>query len=257
MLRIVADLGNSRVKWARLDEHARLLPSVPLPTDDPLAWEAVWDEWHRDGQEPSSWAIASVNPPVAQRLRRFLEHRKIQQVSWYETAADVPIAMDVEGPDTGGADRALAVLAARRIMPAGRPGLVVSCGTAITIERTTAEGVWQGGVIAPGLFLCARALHLLTAQLPLIHPDASAPYWGRGTLPSLEAGVFWGTVGALRELLARQTFEPPANPWIVWTGGDAGRLAVTVCGPDARIVPDLVLSGLALAAFRSTDAPDP
>ena len=114
------------------------------------------------------------------------------------------LAMDVEGADTGGADRALAVLAALAHMPPGQPGLVVSCGTAITIERVTAEGVWQGGVIAPGLFLCARALHLLTAQLPLVHPDQSAPSWGRGTLPSLEAGVFWGTVGSIREL-ARPT----------------------------------------------------
>ncbi len=92
-------------------------------------------------------------------------------------------------------------------------------------------------------------MHLLTAQLPLVHPDQSAPSWGHGTLPSLEAGVFWGTVGAIRELLARQTFEHDAKPWIVWTGGDAEPLARSVCGELVRIIPDLVLSGLAQAAF--------
>jgi type III pantothenate kinase len=136
-------------------------------------------------------------------------------------------------------------------MPQGQPGLVVSCGTAITIERITSAGVWQGGVIAPGLFLGARALHLLTAQLPLIHPDQSAPFWGRGTLLSLEAGVFWGAVGAVRELLARQTFDDGAKPWVVWTGGDAERLAKPVSGDDARIIPDMVLQGLVRAAFQS------
>jgi len=134
-------------------------------------------------------------------------------------------------------------------MPPGQPGLIVSCGTAITIERVSAAGVWQGGVIAPGLFLSARALHLLTAQLPLIHPDQSAPFWGRGTLDSLEAGIFWGSVGAVRELLARQVFDQGEKPWIVWTGGDAERLARPVCGDDARIIPDLVLQGLVRAAF--------
>jgi type III pantothenate kinase len=173
-------------------------------------------------------------------------------VAWYETAAEVPIAMDVDDAETGGADRALAVLAARRQMPPGRPSLIVSCGTAITIERVSAEGVWLGGVIAPGLFLSARALHLLTAQLPLIHPDQSAPFWGRGTLDSLEAGIFWGTVGAVRELLARQTFERGEKPSILWTGGDAERLARPVSGDDARIIPDLVLRGLALAAFEAS-----
>ncbi|MGC8639415.1 MAG: type III pantothenate kinase [Isosphaeraceae bacterium] len=249
MLRIVADLGNTRLKWARLDEAGRLTPSSALPPNDPLAWEALWDDWHRAEQEPSRWALASVNPPVADRLASFLEGRGISQAVWYETAAEVPIRMDVEGADTGGADRALAVLAAREQMPRGQPGLVVSCGTAITIERISAAGVWQGGVIAPGLFLGARALHLLTAQLPLIHPDQSAPFWGRGTLDSLEAGVFWGAVGAVRELLARQTFEDGEQPWIVWTGGDAERLAPHVSGADARIIQDMVLRGLVLAAF--------
>lgn len=252
MLRIMADLGNSRMKWARLDEDGRLSPSSVLPPDDPLTWEALWDDWHSTPGEPSRWAIASVNPPVAQRLAAFLRGRGVQHASWYETAAEVPIPMDVEGAETGGADRALAVLAAREHMPAGQPGLIVSCGTAITIERVSAAGVWQGGVIAPGLFLSARALHLLTAQLPLIHPDQSAPFWGRGTLDSLEAGIFWGSVGAVRELLARQTFDHGAKPCVVWTGGDAARLARPVSGDDARIIPDLVLRGLALAAFAGS-----
>ena len=249
MLRIVADLGNSRMKWARVAEDGRLTPSAALPPDDPLTWEGLWDDWHPKPAESSRWAIASVNPPVAQRLAAFLRGHGVLHATWYETAADVPIPMDVEGADTGGADRALAVLAVRELMPLGQPGLIVSCGTAITIERVSAAGVWQGGVIAPGLFLGARALHLLTAQLPLIHPDQSAPFWGRGTLQSLEAGIFWGSVGAVRELIARQTFEGAEKPWVVWTGGDAERLARPVSGDGARIIPDLVLQGLIRAAF--------
>jgi type III pantothenate kinase len=249
MLRIVADLGNSRLKWARLDEKGHSTASSALEPDDPLAWEALWDQWHRDQHEPSRWAVASVNPPVAKRLAIFLSGRGVRHATWYQTAAEVPIAMNVEGADTGGADRALAVLAALQQMPPGQPGLVVSCGTAITIERISAEGVWQGGVIAPGLYLSARALHLLTAQLPLVRPDRSAPFWGRGTQDSLEAGVFWGIVGSVRELLSRQAFDSQKAPWVVWTGGDAEHLAPAVGGDDARIIPDLVLRGVAHAAF--------
>jgi type III pantothenate kinase len=252
MLRIVADLGNSRMKWAQLAEDGRPAPSSALPPDDALPWEALWDDWHPMPDQHSRWAIASVNPPVAQRLEAFLRAHGVEHATWFETAADVPIPMDVEGADTGGADRALAVLAAREQMPSGQPGLIVSCGTAITIERVSSGGVWQGGVIAPGLFLSARALHLLTAQLPLIHPDQSAPFWGRGTLDSLEAGIFWGAVGAVRELIGRQTFDHGEKPWVVWTGGDAERLARLVSGDDARIIPDLVLRGLALAVFAGT-----
>ncbi len=101
-------------------------------------------------------------------------------MTWIRSAAEVPVAKDVEGADSGGSDRALAVFAASRIMPPGRPGLVVMCGTAITVERLTAEGVWQGGAIAPGLGLTARALHLMTAQLPLIRADPGPASLGPG-----------------------------------------------------------------------------
>ncbi len=249
MLRIVADIGNSRLKWARLGPSGTLGPSTALPLDDEARWADVWDEWHKGETEGSSWAVSTVNPPLARRLEEFLSERSPRRVQWFLTAAEVPVPKDVEGADTGGSDRAFAVLAASRLLGTGKPALVVSCGTAITVERINAEGVWQGGAIAMGLGLCARALHKFTAQLPLVAPDATAPSWGRGTVPSLEAGVFWGTVGAVRELIDRQKNDLGADLQIVWTGGDADRLASSVEGPSARIVQDLVLQGVVQAAF--------
>lgn len=253
MLRIVADIGNSRLKWARLDEHGTPTETIALPLDDPNAWGKVYDDWHSSATGRSHWVVSTVNPPLARSLADFLATREPQPaaVRWFRTAAEVPVAKDVEGADTGGSDRALAVLGALRLLGAGRPILVVSCGTAITIERVTADGVWQGGVIAMGLGLCARALHNFTAQLPLVAPDASAPPWGRSTNPSLEAGVFWGTVGAVRVLLERQQPDMGGTPLVVWTGGDALKLAEAVEGPAARVVSDLVLHGLIHAAFPS------
>ena len=82
----------------------------------------------------------------------------MDRLTWFQAASEVPVAMDVEGADVGGADRALGVLAALELMPPGRAGLVVSCGTAITVERVTSQGVWQGGAIAPGLGVMADRL---------------------------------------------------------------------------------------------------
>jgi type III pantothenate kinase len=249
MLQIVADLGNTRLKWGRLDESGRLVEVLALPLDDPSAWASAWAEWDRLDPRNAWWAVSSVNPPVADRLEAFLQEQHVGRVSWIRSAAEVPVAKDVEGADTGGSDRALAVFAASRLMPAGRPGLVVMCGTAITVERLTAAGVWQGGAIAPGLWLTARALHLMTAQLPMIEVIKAPPAWGRGTEQSLEAGIFWGIVGAVRELLARQRDDLDGDPWVVWTGGDAALLAPPVSGPDVRIEANLILLGIAAVGF--------
>jgi type III pantothenate kinase len=245
----VADLGNSRLKWARVVESGRLVETIAMPVDKPEAWASAWEEWRRIDPGACQWAISTVNPPVATRLRAFLGANGVDSVTWYESAAQVPVKHELDRAETTGADRALAVAAAVELMPKGRPGLVVSCGTALTIERITDEGTWQGGIIAPGLGVAARALHLLTAQLPIIELRQPPPVWGRSTRPALEAGVFWGTVGAVRELLTRQVDDMSGLPSVFWTGGDAALLAGPVAGSDARIEPDLVLLGLARVAF--------
>ncbi len=252
MNHFVADVGNSRLKWARVIGPGQLTERVAIPLE-PSAWARAWTESAFLGHHPSSWGIASVNPPIATQFAEFLEARKINDATWFQAASDVPIAKDVEGAETGGADRALGVLAATRIMPPGRAGLVVSCGTAITVERVTSQGVWEGGAIAPGLGVMASALHIRTAQVPLLdtrqfRANDPPPLWGRGTVTSLTAGIFWGTVGLVRELVARQAAELGGDPWVVWAGGDAALMAGLVSGEDAMIQPDLVLVGLSYLA---------
>ncbi|MDR3639640.1 MAG: type III pantothenate kinase [Isosphaeraceae bacterium] len=244
MVTIVADLGNSRLKWGRLDRDGSLRDVIAVAVDDPARWAAVWEAWQL-GSLPSRWSVSSVNPPLAERLAAFLAERGVASVHWFRSAADVPVRHDLEAPETAGADRAFAVLGALAVRNAGGPGIVVSCGTAVTVERIAASGVWLGGAIAAGLGLTARALHMLTAQLPLVEPGATPAAWGRSTRPALEAGVYWGVVGAIRELVSRQAAGVEPSPWRVWTGGDAARLAPAVDGEDASVVPDLVLHGLA------------
>jgi type III pantothenate kinase len=249
VLRVVADLGNSRLKWGRIDDSGKLAERIAVPVDDPAAWSGAWSRWKELAAAGSSWAISSVNPPVADRLAAFLKSHDVKSIRWIRSAAEVPVAKDVEGADTGGSDRALAVYGAVERMTPGRPGLVVMCGTAITVERITALGVWQGGAIAMGLGLAARSLHHFTAQLPLIELSEVSPCWGRGTRDSLEAGVFWGTVGAVRELIFRQVADLGVSPWVVWTGGDAERLAAEISGYDTCVEPDLILLALAHVVF--------
>jgi type III pantothenate kinase len=242
VVQIVADLGNTRLKWARLDRDGNVEGS-----DFALAHDfSAWDRFETAG---SSWAIASVNPPVADRLGRYLEGRNVEKVRWYRSASDVPVRHRLATPESTGTDRALAVAAVIARKPEGRPAQVVLCGTAVTVERISTDGVWLGGAIAPGLGLSARALHTLTAQLPEVTPPTAPQPWGDATRPALEAGIYWGTVGAIREILARQAIGLGPDPWIVWTGGDAHALGPMVVGGQAEIVPDLVLHGLARVAF--------
>jgi type III pantothenate kinase len=238
----VIDIGNSRLKAGRV-VGGRLAETRSVGLG-----EAEWGAALRDLDRGGPVAVATVNPAVAARVGDWLGDR---DVAWFRAAADVPVATRLAYPARAGADRALAVLAAREWI-AG-PGLVVCCGTAVTVERIGADGVWEGGAIGPGPALIARAMNQGTAQLPMVEIGAAeAPAaWGNSTEPAVAAGVFWGAVGVVRELIDRQRRELGAEVDVVWTGGAARMLAPPI-EPGARIVPDLVLKGLARTAF-----PDP
>lgn len=249
MTRLVADLGNSRLKWARVAAAGGLAETLALPLDDPAAWAAAWDGWGLGDGAGTDWLVSSVNPPLADRVGRFLADRGVERARWCRSVGDVAIRHDVTELDTGGADRALAVVGALARKQGRGPGIVVMCGTAITVERVAADGTWLGGAIGAGFRLIAEALHRGTAQLPLIELGHAPPApVGRATVPSLEAGIFWGVVGTVRELIARQEADPagPGPGWRVWTGGDAVALAPRVDGPGAEVAPHLVLEGLLL-----------
>jgi type III pantothenate kinase len=238
------DLGNSRLKVAYLDSTGALCDRRAFAIHEQAAWGPLV-AWISQTVGPSRWSIASVNPPAAERFAGLVRSIGGESICWYASAADVPIAHHLERPEATGADRALAVRGGRVFGTVGSWGLIVSCGTAITIERVLDDGSWDGGVIAPGLALGTRALRRETALLPLVDIKPDAPFWGRSTIPAIESGVFWGTVGALKELIARQS-ESPIEPWIVWTGGDAERLAPHVIAGTPTICRDLVLQGLAI-----------
>ena len=250
-LRIVADLGNSRLKWAKLGVGGKLEGSVALPLDDASEWRKLWETWNPGNQRGCRWGISSVNPPVAERLGAFLRDLAIDDVTWYRSAKHVRVRHALRSIETAGADRALAVLAAENRRVHGKMNVVVLCGSAITVERISSEGIWEGGAIALGLGMSARALHELTAQLPWVPAVREPRPWGDSTRPALEAGIYWGVVGAIREILTRQG-DPVAIGQVLWTGGDASWLAASVDWPGSEVHPDLVLLGLADLHFGTS-----
>ena len=60
MIRVVADLGNTRLKWGRLDDEAgRLAETIALPLEDPTAWAAAWSAWRGRGDVEAWWAVCT------------------------------------------------------------------------------------------------------------------------------------------------------------------------------------------------------
>lgn len=135
-------------------------------------------------------------------------------------------------PQTVGADR-LAQASGAWARAKG-PCVVVSMGTAITIDVVSARGEFLGGSIAPGLRLMARALHDHTARLPEVEPARRRSSLGRHTREAIEAGISFAAEGLIKGALAKSRGR------VFGTGGDAPLFRDLF----DTLVPELGLEGI-------------
>jgi type III pantothenate kinase len=143
-------------------------------------------------------------------------------------------------------------VAANAIREPGRPAIVIDAGSAVTVDLVTAAGAFAGGVILPGFRMSAEALFGGADLLPLamLAPEAEVPaVVGKNTEAAIRSGLFWGAVGAVREIVTRMSAELASPPHVFVTGGDLRQLAEQL-GNGATFVPNLVLCGIALAAAK-------
>ena len=200
-----------------------------------------------DGRARLRWHIGSVNRPAASRLIDWLRDHRPDDEIMLLTSGDLPLAVKLPRPDMVGVDRLLDALAANRLRTPGRPAVVVDVGSAITVDLVDADGAFLGGAILPGIAMSARALHEFTDLLPQIDMAELAeppPALGTATVAAMRSGLFWGAVGAVRQLVEQLTGNRDAEVFL--TGG-AGPVVAQLMGTAARYVPHLTLAGIALA----------
>jgi len=190
--------------------------------------------------------MASVRPELNPLLQELFDHR-LRQLS----AADLPLEVRVDQPDKVGVDRLLSAVAANRLRQPQRAAITVDLGTATTVDLIGADGAFEGGAILPGLGLSAAALHAGTSSLPQLSPtsiDAPPAPVGKSTALAIQAGLYWGAVGAVRQLARMQTKNSDTAPQVFVTGGDAALLTeqLVVASTAARHVPHMVLVGMAI-----------
>jgi type III pantothenate kinase len=258
---IAVDIGNSRIKFGLFDGPAGGT-TLPLPRRTTTLSAVDWDaaqlaEWATGTAPETEWWLASVNRPATERLIDWIDRDWLKRPPTAEaaapirilTAADIPITAAVEHPDRVGIDRLAGAAAANRLRNPRRAAIVIGVGTAITVDLVSAQGVFCGGAIVPGIRMSTRALNQFTDLLPHIPLEELAeapPPLGKSTEAAIRSGLYWGAVGAMRELIARLSEPLDAKPEIFLTGGAAPSVAGAL-DPNARYFEHLVLSGIAMA----------
>lgn len=248
----VADVGNTETTLGVFDgesliAHWRVTTGVPRTPDElSLTLAALFQSRGFAPAAVTGCAIGSVVPGFTSLLRAACEGLFGAPVRVIGAGSPLPIRLAVDEPAGVGADRVLNTLAASRLLACDC--IVVDFGTATTYDCITADGVFLGGVIAPGLQTSADTLIRRTAKLSATELVAPEKVIGRRTDEAIRAGVVLGQVEQIEGLVRRIRDEWPgtARPVVVATGGLAGTVA-PLCPSIERVIPELTLVGLRMA----------
>ncbi|MFL5581159.1 MAG: type III pantothenate kinase, partial [Gemmatimonadaceae bacterium] len=129
-----------------------------------------------------------------------------------------------------------------------RDAIVVDLGTATTYDCITADGVFLGGVIQPGVQSSAGTLFRRTAKLPATEIVPPERVIGRRTEECIRAGVVYGASESIDGIVRRIKAEWPRPnvPIVIATGGLAESLR-PFCQEIEQVDPYLTLRGLRIA----------
>ena len=161
------------------------------------------------------------------------------------------VALDVDEPQSLGADRAVNTIAAHALHAGDL--IVIDFGTATTLDVSDFNGAYKGGIIAPGINLSLDALVSAAAKLPRIAieaPTGNKSVIGRNTVDQMNIGIYWGYIAMIEGLVARMKAEIGRPAKVIATGGLATLFEQNTAVFDA-IEPDLTIQGLAIMYERA------
>jgi type III pantothenate kinase len=243
---LLIDAGNTRVKWALAAKGAAA-----------GAWLAHGAVAHADLDTlPQAWqgqlvSRVLVSNVAGAALRERLAALLPVAPEWFASQASLAgLVNGYRNPAQLGCDRFAAAIGARTLEP-GRALVVATCGTATTIDAVSADGVFIGGMILPGLALMAASLARNTAQLPQVgHAAAAPPVFADNTDDAIVSGCLSAQAGAIERAVAAHH-----GALCIVSGGAAGYIAPVLAVPH-RLADNLVLVGLHAAAIATATTED-
>ena len=255
---LAVDAGNTNVVFA-LVEGGAIRARWRIATD-PRRTADEYAVWLSQLLGLEGYTMGSVTGVIVGTVvPRALHNLQVLSSKYFKTEAVIAgkgnatwgFQLDVEEPDSLGADRALNCIAAH----ARHPGdiIIIDFGTATTFDVVDFKGTYKGGIIAPGINLSLDALVTAAAKLPRIAieaPKGNNSVIGRNTVDQMQIGIYWGYIAMIEGLVARTKAEIGRPAKVIATGGLAVLFEKQTDVFDV-IEPDLTIQGLAMLWDRT------
>ncbi len=249
-LTLCLDVGNSNLYAGVYDKNQNILLRFRKTShggssadEYGVFLKSVLRENNIDPLQVDSIGICSVVPDAIYSIRRACIKYFASEPFLLQAGVKTGLHIMYRNPQDVGADRIANAVAVGVRFP-NINCIVVDFGTATTFDTISASKKYLGGAILPGLRISMEALEERTARLPSVEIVAADLACGRTTIESIQAGLFFGHMGMIKEISSRISQEcfSGEKVLLIATGGFASLFADS--GLFDHILPDLVLEGL-------------
>jgi type III pantothenate kinase len=249
---IAIDIGNTNITVGLfLDGKEEFIKSIPGGARAKLkeclksAWEKIpFAKSSKEKKREGVIAGCSVKPEWTKEVRQILKDELGEKLHLVGEDVPLPMTLWVDEPKKVGTDRVVAASAAYSVV--GDAVVVADVGTAVTIDLVDQNGVFQGGVIYPGIEMGARALKEGTAQLPKARVSRPKAPYGKNTAEAIKCGLYYSAVATVQEVIRRYAEKLGKWPQTILTGS-AAKTIKEDCDFIDSYVPNLVVKGIVLA----------
>ncbi|HEY8683844.1 MAG TPA: type III pantothenate kinase [Rhodanobacter sp.] len=241
-MRLLLDLGNTRLKWALQQQSGAWLAQGAVGWQEDMAallmplWTVL--------PQPSLVAAASVVDIEREaQVAAVVFHLFSVEQTWVRTPASAcGVHNAYAEPQRLGVDRFLAMVAAHA--EGYSPCVLAGVGTALTLDALAADGRHLGGLIAPGPQLMQQSLLGATARVRPERPGNILEL-ADNTADALASGCWQAAAALIERFATRMAGQLDGTSTLILAGGDAAQLLPLLSLP-AQLTQDSVLRGLAM-----------
>ena len=215
---LIGDIGNTSTKVCILNKKFKILRSYNFDTRkmyrDNLLKNIIKKKINKNINQVL--LFSSVVPKAFINIKKSLKSTKFKIVEIKNLKLNKIIKINIKNKKNLGSDRIANAIGAQKL----KNCLIIDFGTATTFD-VIKNGIYEGGVIAPGVNLSIKNLSQATALLPLINLKSHQKSYGKNTIEALNAGFVWGYEGLINNIIDKIISKSKIRYKILFTGGYA------------------------------------
>tara|TARA_Y100000590_G_scaffold140121_1_gene160665 strand:- start:18124 stop:18900 length:777 start_codon:yes stop_codon:yes gene_type:complete len=178
----------------------------------------------------TSALFSSVVPKYKRQMKKFLkEIYKIKFTEIKEKNINKIIKINIKNKYEVGSDRIANAVGVYKKYKTNC--IVLDFGTATTFDVVTKNGIYNGGIIAPGINLSIKSLASSADQISIFSLKKPKKIIGKNTIEALHSGFYWGYLGLINNIISKIEKETKRKYKIIFTGGYADLFKTSITRP--------------------------